>query len=61
MSVKPVAIHISSWDGICASCEKTRPTVIANVSSQKAAASRLMDAIVNKNLSVSRGKEASHD
>ncbi|EMT6398497.1 TPA: DGQHR domain-containing protein [Klebsiella oxytoca] len=52
---------ISSWNGICASCEKTRPTVIANVSSQKAAASRLMDAIVNKNLSVSRGKEASHD
>lgn len=52
---------ISSWDGICASCEKTRPTVIANVSSQKAAASRLIDAIVNKNLSVSSGKEASHD
>ncbi|WP_232689626.1 hypothetical protein LW586_07125 [Klebsiella quasipneumoniae] len=52
---------ISSWDGICASCEKARPTVIANVSAQKAAAARLMDAIVNKNLSVSRGKEASHD
>lgn len=52
---------ISSWDGICASCEKARPTVIANVSAQKAAASRLMDAIVNKNLSVSSGKEASHD
>lgn len=52
---------ISSWDGICASCEKARPSVIANVSAQKAAAARLMDAIVNKNLSVSRGKEASHD
>ena len=52
---------ISSWDGICASCEKARPTVIANVSSQKAAASRLMDAIVNKNLSVSSGKESAND
>ncbi|STW30683.1 Uncharacterised protein [Klebsiella michiganensis] len=26
---------ISSWDGICASCEKARPTVIANVSAQR--------------------------
>lgn len=50
---------LARWDGICASCEKARPTVIANVSAQKAAAARLMDAIVNKTLSVSRSKEAS--
>jgi hypothetical protein len=30
--------------------EKARPTVIANVSAQKAAAAHLMDAIVNKKL-----------
>ncbi len=52
---------ISSWDGICASSEKARPTVIANVSAQKAAAARLMDAIVNKTLSLSLTKESSHD
>lgn len=52
---------ISSWDGVCASCEKSRPTVIANVSAQKAAALRLMDAIVNKNLTVTNSKDTCHD
>jgi hypothetical protein len=46
---------------VFAPAAEKRPTVIANVSSQKAAASRLMDAIVNKNMSVSSGKESAND
>ncbi|QGX91224.1 DGQHR domain-containing protein [Tatumella sp. TA1] len=48
---------ISSWDGVCANCEKDRPTVIASVSAQKAAASRLVECIENKTLSLGSKSE----
>ncbi|MCW1877617.1 DGQHR domain-containing protein [Erwinia sp. INIA-01] len=38
---------ISSWGGVCASTGKERPTVIASVSAQKAAAQRLVAVIKN--------------
>lgn len=39
---------ISNWGGICANTEKERPTVIASVSAQKAAAERLAAVISAK-------------
>lgn len=39
---------ISNWGGICANTEKERPTVIASVSAQKAAAVRLATVITAK-------------
>ncbi|AVJ17182.1 hypothetical protein CLM71_08575 [Serratia sp. MYb239] len=39
---------ISAWGGICANTEKERPTVIANVSAQKAAAERLVQIITGQ-------------
>jgi hypothetical protein len=45
---------ISNWGGICANTDKDRPTVIATVSAQKAAAVRLAAVIAAKSF-----KEAS--
>lgn len=39
---------ISNWGGVCANTEKERPTVIASVVAQKAAAARLAIVISNK-------------
>ncbi|ECA5248670.1 DGQHR domain-containing protein [Salmonella enterica subsp. enterica serovar Lomalinda] len=41
---------ISRWGGICANTEKDRPTIIASVPAQKAAAERLVQIIKSKNL-----------
>lgn len=41
---------ISNWGGICANTDKEKPTVIANVAAQKAAAERLVKVISEKNL-----------
>ncbi|WP_368900382.1 DGQHR domain-containing protein [Mixta calida] len=41
---------ISNWAGVCANTDKEKATVIANVTAQKAAAERLVQAFTNKNL-----------
>lgn len=41
---------ISRWGGICANTDKEKPTVIANVAAQKAAAERLVKVITQKSL-----------
>lgn len=41
---------ISRWGGICANTEKDRPTIIASVPAQKAAAERLVKAILARSL-----------
>ena len=43
---------ISRWGGICANTEKDRPTIIASVPAQKAAAERLVKVILAKSLKV---------
>ncbi|WP_097570948.1 DGQHR domain-containing protein [Escherichia coli] len=40
----------NNWGGVCANTDKERPTIIANVPAQKAAAQRLIDLIQNKNI-----------
>lgn len=44
---------IGNWGGVCANTEKEKPTVIANVAAQKAAADRLVKVIAHKSLIVS--------
>lgn len=41
---------ISHWGGICANVDKERPTVVASVAAQKAAAERLVEVITSKSL-----------
>jgi len=41
---------IGNWGGICANTDKEKPTVIANVAAQKAAADRLVKVISQKSL-----------
>lgn len=42
----------TNWGGICVNANKERPTVIANVAAQKAAAERLVTAFTRKTLQV---------
>lgn len=41
---------MTNWGGICANTDKDKPTVIANVAAQKAAAERLAQVFIEKNL-----------
>ncbi|HGX4465256.1 TPA: DGQHR domain-containing protein [Escherichia coli] len=41
---------ISQWGGVCANIDKERPTIIASVPAQKAAADRLVQIITSKQL-----------
>ncbi|MGL5389162.1 MAG: DGQHR domain-containing protein [Serratia sp. (in: enterobacteria)] len=41
---------ISNWGGICANVDKERPTVVASVAAQKAAAERLVEVITSQSL-----------
>ncbi|EOU9520753.1 hypothetical protein ACOJCI_001139 [Cronobacter turicensis] len=41
---------IPGWGGICANTEKERPTIIASVPAQKAAAERLINVIKAKKI-----------
>lgn len=43
---------IANWSGICANTYKEKPTVIANVSTQKAAAKKLVSLILSKDCKV---------
>lgn len=46
---------MTNWGGICANTSKDKPTIIANVAAQKAAAERLVLVITQKNLSADKG------
>lgn len=41
---------MTNWGGICVNTDKDKPTVIANVAAQKAAADRLVKVIAKKSL-----------
>ncbi|EPQ4686384.1 DGQHR domain-containing protein [Citrobacter freundii] len=43
---------IGNWGGVCANTEKDKPTVIANVAAQKAAADRLVKVVSQESLTV---------
>lgn len=49
---------ISNWGGICANTDKERPTVIASVAAQKAAAARLAEVISAKSFKIITAGEA---
>lgn len=46
---------MTNWGGICTNTDKDKPTVIANVAAQKAAAERLALVFTKKNLSAVKG------